>query len=36
MQRALREEKVVPMYAADGLLLAHYEERYNRSCEELP
>jgi len=36
MQKAPREEIFVPVYAADGLLLAHYEERYSRICEEMP
>ena len=30
------EEKAVQRPAANGLLLAHYEERYNRICEKMP
>ena len=36
MRGAPKEEKVVQMPTADGLLLAHYEKRHNRICEELP
>ena len=36
MQRALREENAISVYAIDGLLLAHYEEGYERICEEMP
>ena len=36
MRRALREEKVLSVYVTDRLLLAHYEEGYNRICEEMP
>ena len=36
MRRAPREEEAISVYAADELLLAHYEERYNRICEEMP
>ena len=36
MQREPREEEAIPVYAADGLLLAHYKERYSRICEEMP
>ena len=34
--RTLGEEKAVQMPATNGLLLAHYEERYNRICEKVP
>ena len=33
MQKAPRKEKAILVYAVDGLLLAHYEERYNKICE---
>jgi len=36
MWKAPREEKATPVYAANRLLLAHYEERYSRICEEIP
>ena len=36
MRRAPREEEAISVYAADGSLLAHYEERYSRICEEMP
>ena len=36
MWRALREEKAASVYVADELLLAHYEEGYDRICEEMP
>ena len=36
MQRALRKEKVILVYAKDALLLAHYEEGHDRIREEMP
>ena len=36
MRRAPREEEAILVYAADGSLLAHYEERYNKIYEDLP
>ena len=36
MQRALRKEKVILVYAKDALLLAHYEEGHDRFREEMP
>ena len=36
MQRALRKEKVISVYAKDGLLLAHYEGGHGRIREEMP
>jgi len=30
MQGTSREEEAVPVHLADGLLLAHYEERRNK------
>ena len=36
MQRALRKEKVISVYAKDGLLLTHYEEGHGRIREEMP
>ena len=36
MQRALRKEKVILVYAKDALLLAHYEEVHGKICEEMP
>ena len=33
--RTLREEEVIPMHLVDGLLLAHYEKRGSRICEEV-
>ena len=35
IRRAPREKKAIPVYATNGLLLAHYEERYSRICEEM-
>ena len=32
--RTLGEEKVVQMPTANGLQLAHHEERYSRICEK--
>ena len=35
MRKALRKEKVISVYAKDGLLLAHYKEGHNRIREEM-
>ena len=36
MKGAPREEKAIIVSATDGLLLAHYEEKHSRICEEMP
>ena len=36
MKGAPREEKVIIVSATYGLLLAHYEEKHSRICEEMP
>ena len=36
MWRASRKEEAISVHAADGLLLVHYEEGYDRICEKLP
>ena len=36
MWRATRTEEAMPVHATDELLLAYYDERYNRICEEMP
>ena len=36
MRETPKKEKVVQMLATDGLLLAHYEKRHNKICEEIP
>ena len=36
MKGAPREEKAIIVSATYGLLLAHYEEKHSRICEEMP
>ena len=31
-----RKKKAISVYAANGILLAHYEEGYDIICEEMP
>ena len=36
MWKAPRKEEAISVHAVDGLLLAYYEEGYDRICEKIP